>query len=338
MPYLSQKDTIIRNLAINFSHETFWKDSLGNFDNHNVVKNDFIRINRVADSLVAAGSELMISEHNKYFSKHELPANINYRKLFPYNYSSELEAYYKTFEWYSQTHHIEYNMSKPVFFYKASQTIRNKLKNKTLKIFPGYNTDKWYLYKDSTSSSFGINIRYANIYSLETGDDKMSQTGFVSGVSDAGMVFRDPHDLALGDPGWFTLEDISQAYCKFNLKSETIDSMYLRIDFVGATNFSTIDPVPDDITMSSIAYKDQEKIKRIKDRGLYFHVKFSEFENRQNVRMFFLTAIMSALFTIFIGFLVLALYKLAVRKKIGKSQKKTRYCQNETGRPDLSEN
>ena len=337
VPYLSETETIIRNLAINFGYTNIWKDSLGHFDVNKETRNDFITLNRIADSLVAAGRESLIGEHYKYFSDYELPANINYRKLFPLSHNSELEDYYKTFEWYSQTHHIEYNMSKPVFFYKASQTIRKKLKNTITKRLPGANSEKWIVYNDSKTSFLGTNIPYVNIFQLETGEKQMSQTGFISGVLAPGMCFQDPHELALGDPGWFTLEDISQAYYKFNLKSETIDSLYLRIDFVGASTFSTIDPTPDAMTMSSIAFENPEKIKRIKERGLYFHVKFSELENRQNVRMFFLTAIMSALFTIFIGFLVLALYKIAVRKKIETNQKEIKYGQNETGRPDLSE-
>lgn len=335
VPYLSETDTIIRNLAINFSYEISWKDSLGNFDTSNVTKDNFIRINRVADSLVEAGRESMIGEHDKFFSNNELPANINYRKLFSFSYNNELEEYYKTFEWYSQTHHIEYNLSKPVFFYKASQAIRKKLKNSVTKLIPGAYSKDWYVNNDSKTSFLGTNIPYVNIFHLESGEEQMSQTGFISGIMAPQMVFYDPFELALGDPGWFTLEDISQAYYKFNLKSQTIDSLYLRIDFVGAATFSTIDPAPDVITMSSIAYDNPEKIKKIKEKGLFFHVKFSELENRQNVRMFFLTAIMSALFTIFIGFLVLALYKLAVRKKIERSQK--RYNQNESGRPDVSE-
>ena len=117
-------------------------------------------------------------------------------------------------------------------------------------------------------------------------------------------------DMLLGNPGWFSLEDISQQYFDLKLDFCNIDSLSLTIDFVGATEFSNMTPSPDMTTMSSIVFTDKSKIEQISKHGLRFHAKFKELENRQNVRLFFLTAVMSALFTIFLVFIVLGIYKL----------------------------
>ena len=317
--YLSEKDKNVRNLIVNFSYNLFWKDSVGNYDIGFRLRDNYVRFNKIADSLVAAGHE-SFRDHEKYFYNQVFPENKNYRKLYPNGKNKSIDQYYEAFEWYANNNNISLNKSEPVYYYKASQTIRKKALSKFYNMIgANQNSDQWIVEDSSKTSFLGTEIPYVNIYQIKT-EDKLYQQGYVSGVTAPSIEIKDPHEIALGDPGWFTMEDISQAYYKFNLKSETIDSIYLRIDFVGSTNFSLITPEPDVITMSSIAYDNPEKIKIIKEKGLFFHVKFSELENRQNVRMFFLTAIMSALFTIFIIFVVLALYKLAIRKAVGNNQ------------------
>ena len=122
-----------------------------------------------------------------------------------------------------------------------------------------------------------------NIYQLYVDQAKLKQRGFVAGLKEPGIAINDPNNYAIGDPGWFTLNDISQAYFKFNINTSSIDSISLFIDFVGATEFSLMDPIPDRTTISGISFFEPEKIEKIKTRGLLFHAKFVELENRQNI-------------------------------------------------------
>ena len=120
-------------------------------------------------------------------------------------------------------------------------------------------------------------------------------------------------------PSWGRLEDISQAYVSLKLRSSTIDSIVFNIDFVGASEFSHMDPMPDKIGMSKITFSDPVKIFKIKSNGLKFHVRFKELENLQQIRVFTVTAIMSAFIMAFVVFIILAVYK--IRKKILSNNK-----------------
>lgn len=114
----------------------------------------------------------------------------------------------------------------------------------------------------------------------------------------------------LGNPGWFALEDVSQSYLKFKLRTFDIDSLSLKIDFVGATEFSEMQPKPDETGMSYIKFTDLEKIRQIQENGLLFHAQFRELENRQSVRIFFLTALLSVNVISLIVFVFFASYKM----------------------------
>ncbi len=116
-------------------------------------------------------------------------------------------------------------------------------------------------------------------------------------------------------PKWGRLEDISQAYYNLKLRSVTTDSINLKIDFVGVTDFSAMDPMPDKISMSSIEFNDPVKIFKIRANGLRFHADFKELGNWQVIRLFVVTAIMSGFFIIFIGFLILVFFKFKRRKR-----------------------
>jgi hypothetical protein len=110
----------------------------------------------------------------------------------------------------------------------------------------------------------------------------------------------------LAKPCWYRLEDISQSYYKIRLNTETIDSLILKLDFTGVTEFSNMDPEPDEIDMSSIVFKDKNKIRKIQADGLTFHATFKELQNMQSVRMFFVSAgFGSVLFTFLIFFFII---------------------------------
>jgi len=115
-------------------------------------------------------------------------------------------------------------------------------------------------------------------------------------------------------PPWGRLEDISQAYINLKLESYTIDSIVLNLNFIGATEFSQMDPIPDKVGMSNIIFNDPVKIYKIKANGLRFHARFIELENWQQIRVFTVTAIMSAFVLVFVVFAISAYFK--IRKKI----------------------
>lgn len=115
-------------------------------------------------------------------------------------------------------------------------------------------------------------------------------------------------------PGWLNCCDISQGYYRFSLKPSAIDEVKLEINFIGATTFSQMYPEPDVITMNSIVFRDQEKVKIIKRNGLEFHASFNEMVNRQNVRNFFLTTILSLLIAGLLRELVIVSYYKIVKR------------------------
>lgn len=158
--------------------------------------------------------------------------------------------------------------------------------------------DKCYCIQSLTGNK--DSIRSKNLY----GSSLFTMTGDV--IQNRG---------ALATPGWFNLSDISQSYFNIKLSSATINNFTITINFRGVSQFSVLDPVPDKINMSSITYYNLEKISKIKKDGLKFHVIFPELQNKQTVRTFALTAIMSVIFTFIISDLILLSINAWRRKK-----------------------
>lgn len=125
-------------------------------------------------------------------------------------------------------------------------------------------------------------------------------------------------------PSWFRLEDISQVYYDLQLESLTMDSIILKFEFVGATEFSTIKPVPDKITMSSIEFSDPQKILDIKLNGLKFHARFKELENKQYIRVFVVSQIIGGLILIFIALVFSGIIRLILNNKKDNKTKTTK--------------
>lgn len=120
-------------------------------------------------------------------------------------------------------------------------------------------------------------------------------------------------------PSIFSLYDMSQSYFNISLNGE-FDRGYLEIDCTGATDFSDMYPQPDKTTMSSVIFTNEEKIRIIKSYGLKFHTEFKELKNKQNARVFVLSAVMSALIAIFVTFLIMAIYKVSLEFKSKKGK------------------
>lgn len=132
-----------------------------------------------------------------------------------------------------------------------------------------------------------------------------------------------PQGWALGDPGWFALEDISQGYYQFKFDLPYMKFSSLKIDFVGATEFSNMTPEPDKVTMGGIEFTDKDKMTQLILKGLLFHVKHKELQNRQTIRMFFLTAILSGMLMVLIAFVILWVLKV-VKYRVNANNKETK--------------
>lgn len=96
----------------------------------------------------------------------------------------------------------------------------------------------------------------------------------------------------------------------------------ISIDFNGATTFSEMYPKPDRIEMTRIFFNDPEKLKYISKNGVFFNAKFSELENLQMIRLFFLTTILGFLMGLFFSslwnFIMLGIE--SYRKRLNKQK------------------
>ena len=110
------------------------------------------------------------------------------------------------------------------------------------------------------------------------------------GISDKEKV--EGIDNPLVCPKWYSTFDISQSYFDISLTCVSIDSVVLKFDFVGATDFSEMRPKPDIVGMSSITFSNPQKIEQIKKNGLVFHAHFKEKDGIQTIRLFAVTAMM----------------------------------------------
>ena len=182
-------------------------------------------------------------------------------------------------------------------------------------------------------SKYKINKDSLGFYRNYSNGEYIGTEGFIFGLSDNFDVGNGVNDemglTSIGAPYWFTMYDMSQAYYKINISSSSIDNVALYFDFVGLTRFSDMIPQPDSITRSGLIFKDPFKILKIKKDGLEFHAKFEELNNYQNVRLFLLSAIMSALSTIVLIFIVIASYKIISQIRIKPRKGDSKQCKIE---------
>lgn len=131
-------------------------------------------------------------------------------------------------------------------------------------------------------------------------------------------------------PSILTTWDISQSYYKFQVNSVTVDSMNIKIDFKGASEFSQICPEPDEIGLSYISYSNPNKISLLKQDGIEFFVKFKDLEGVQQIRLFAMTGIMGGLFTVLIFFIFLYPTKIIRQYKVIRKIEDEKQKQEET--------
>lgn len=110
---------------------------------------------------------------------------------------------------------------------------------------------------------------------------------------------------AFGSPNLFVAEDVSKLVeviyvGKNNISTDSITLWSavknLIFEYSGPAEFSEhIIPEPDKITVSSLQYTDSMKIQEIGRSGLRIHVKLPDMENKQESRIFILSAVVTAL-------------------------------------------
>lgn len=117
-------------------------------------------------------------------------------------------------------------------------------------------------------------------------------------------------------PHWYSKYDLSQSVYELKITGDCREYSKLVIDFIGATQFSHMEPEPDVVTMSSIEFNDPQKLGKIMSRGLKFHATFTELQNWQSSRMFFITAFLCALLAIILTFFIISIYKISRKIKV----------------------
>lgn len=100
---------------------------------------------------------------------------------------------------------------------------------------------------------------------------------------------------------WEMAIDVSRAVEHFHFSSPMSTSErigFLRFYYRGLTEFSSMSPEPDVVTMNSVEFTDSAKLAQIQHDGLDFHTKFPEMENKQQARMFAVTTVLTLLVTL----------------------------------------
>lgn len=153
----------------------------------------------------------------------------------------------------------------------------------------------------------------------------------------------------LAKPSFFSLRDISQSYYKIRVKTHTIDTVRLRFHFASAVELSPMGETPNsDLTGNSVDFllfpshsnpelitynsqeiKDDWKVLKNSDEStVLFHVRYKDMDNSQSRRVFLLTAVMSALITVFVAFLIIFVYRV-LRIPFDLSKKKESTCERD---------
>ena len=115
--------------------------------------------------------------------------------------------------------------------------------------------------------------------------------------------------VSIQQPGWFERHDISQGWFEIKLNSLSLDSIGLTINFGGATEFYPMQIEPDEKGSNYIKFTDPLKILHIRKEGLLFYAKFKELENRQIIRSFAVTSVLSGLLIVLLTFFILGIYR-----------------------------
>lgn len=111
-------------------------------------------------------------------------------------------------------------------------------------------------------------------------------------------------------PSLLDFYDISQCYYRIKIRTQLVNHIELNLLFSGANEFTFIEIPPDSIYGQSLFYTFQnERIINGISKDIELHVKTQDLEGKQSARMFFVTAVLSALVTIFLAFFIVYGYR-----------------------------
>ena len=108
--------------------------------------------------------------------------------------------------------------------------------------------------------------------------------------------------------------DITQANFNIEVACENISCDTLSMDFIGATSFSAMNPMPDKTTYSSIEFTNPTSINEIMKNGLQFHADFIQMKELSARRSVLLSAALSLLISL-LGCLLYDLFVVLRRNK-----------------------
>lgn len=179
-------------------------------------------------------------------------------------------------------------------------------------------------YTSITCSSQDFYVRHANRFSNK-GVNNISNLEFVktglfidslkAELYFAGRRARLTHEMAgrfsnapYSRPKLYSLFDISQSYFRCRVKTNTIDNIRLAFYFEGATDVDDVKVAADTIFGSSVIYN----IRNINetDSEILIYARFKDLENMQSLRLFVVSSLIGGLVMMFVGFLVIFLYRV----------------------------
>ena len=105
--------------------------------------------------------------------------------------------------------------------------------------------------------------------------------------------------------------DISRSVEIFKITGNVMNKLVFY--FLGSTEFSAIYPTPDITSVNSIEYNSPDKLAIIAERGLIFHTKFPDMENKQQARTFAITTVLTLLVTLLLKYLYILTVDLGRR-------------------------
>jgi hypothetical protein len=153
---------------------------------------------------------------------------------------------------------------------------------------------------------------------------------FVPEYQDLEISKREKYGV-MSKPSWYDEYDVSQFYFKVNVKSRSVPTINLNFRIRGANNYTFIDGTPDSLVGQQLYYSfTKDSLKRDSDKSLInqtllIHVQSKELEILQQSRIFGVTALLSALITVFLAFLIIWICRLVYKrwnKNLLKKQEK----------------
>ena len=297
-----KEDSLKEDLAIHFHKYTPYYKYRDFRSNHMMLERIKKEVNKYGDDFEFKNPQALSSFLTEIVGKDDKNFFTENKDLFVY-----LEAKYidslKTF--------CKNNFSKgdsSIYYVKYSR--KDKYCNYSTKALDFETTSTTYGRSGSCKNEF-----WAEMFSLFSSSSYYSH----SLVNSSWFPYLNP-TVHTESPNILSPWDISQSYYKFKVKSITVDSMNIKIDFKGASEFSRIFPEPDEIGLSYIIYNNPNKINLLKQDGIEFLVKFKDLEGVQQIRLFAMTGIMGGLFTVLIFFLFLYPTKIFRQYKVIRNQ------------------